>query len=117
MNGRGQFVTLLLICMTTSVFGTRLTLAADAKESKADSIITVDGMHCEMCAKTVTKKLQGVKNIASVRVDVKAGKVTVAPATRATVSAKSLWEAIEAGNFTPTKLEGPNGTFTKKPKS
>ena len=117
MSAYGQFVALLLICVTSSLFATRSAVAADSKESKADSVITIDGMHCEMCAKTVTKKLQGIKNVASVKIDVKAGKATVAPATRATLSAKSLWEAIEASNFTPTKLEGPSGTFTKKPKS
>ncbi len=117
MSPRSRFVTLLLICVTSSVFATRTAVAADSKDPKVDSVITIDGMHCEMCAKTVMKKLQGVKNVASVKVDVKSGKATVAPATRATLSAKSLWEAIETGNFTPTKLEGPSGTFTKKPKS
>ena len=116
MSPRIQFGTFLLICVASSVFATQLVSAAD-KDSKADSVITIEGMHCEMCAKTVTKKLQGIKNVASVKVDVKAGKATVAPGSRATLSAKSLWEAVESSNFTPTKLEGPSGTFTKKPKS
>lgn len=116
MRYQRQLIVLLMICLTSSLFATRV-IAADDKKPKNDSVITVEGMHCEMCAKALTKKLQAVKNVASVKVDVKSGKATVVPAARVNISAKLLWEAIEAADYTPTKLEGPSGTFTKKPNS
>lgn len=114
MSSRVLSVALLFVCLSASVMVSRLAVAAD---SKTETVITIDGMHCENCAKKVTKKLEGVKDVASAKVDVKSSKATVAPAKDKSVSAKALWEAIETAGYTPTKLEGPAGTFTKKPKS
>ena len=33
------------------------------------------------------------------------------------VSPRGLWEAVERAGYAPTRLEGPNGVFTSKPKS
>ena len=114
MSPRVLSVTLLFVCLSASVFVSRLAVAAD---SKTETVITIDGMHCEVCAQKVTQKLEAVKEVASVKIDVKSGKATVVPAKDKTVSAKALWEAVETVSYTPTKLEGPSGTFTKKPKS
>jgi len=113
MRIRGLSVALLL-CVTTSLIATRLAVAAD---SKTETFITIEGMHCAGCAKKVARKLEAVKRVASVKVDAKTGIATVVPAKTKTVSPKSLWEAVEAASYKPTKLTGPSGTFTKKPKS
>lgn len=114
MSSRVLSVALLFVCLSASVIVSRLAVAAD---SKTETVITVDGMHCEGCAKKVAKKLEAVKDVASAKVDVKSNKATVAPSKDRSVSAKALWEAVETAGYTPTKLEGPSGTFTKKPKS
>ena len=91
--------------------------AAD-KPAKVDPkavTLTVDGMTCAGCAKSVTKSLAAVENVESVVVDVKAKTATVTPKAGKSPSAKDLWEAVEKAEYKPTKLEGPDGTFEKKP--
>ena len=114
MNLRILPVMLLAVCFGVSAFLSQSAVAAD---SKTETVITIDGMHCEGCAKKITKKLKAVKDVASATADMKSGKVTVVPAKSKSASAKLLWEAVEAASYTPTKLEGPGGTFTKKPKA
>jgi len=104
----------VLLGATLSLFATQAAVAAD---SKAETVITIEGMHCAGCAKKVARKLEAVKHVASVKVDAKTGLATVIPATKETVSPKLLWEAVETAGYKPTKLAGPSGTFTKKPKS
>ena len=96
---------------------------APAAEPKADvklkteTVLTIDGMHCAGCAKKVSRKLEAIKPVASAKVDAATGKAIVAPTKGKKVSPKLLWEAVEAAGYKPTKLQGPSGTFTKKPKS
>lgn len=89
-----------------------------AKPAKADPkavTLTVDGMSCAGCAKTVTKALAAVEGVDSVVVDVKAKTATVTPKAGKSPSAKDLWEAVEKAEYKPTKLAGADGTFEKKP--
>jgi hypothetical protein len=43
--------------------------------------------------------------------------VLVTPQAGKAVSARAIWEAVMAGEGVPTKLVGPSGTFTVKPKT
>lgn len=91
--------------------------AAD-KAAKPDAkavVLTVDGMTCAGCAKTVTKALAAVEGVESVAVDMKAKTATVTPKAGKSPSAKALWEAVEKAEYKPTKLEGPDGKFDSKP--
>ncbi|CAN5468126.1 hypothetical protein BH11PLA2_BH11PLA2_20960 [soil metagenome] len=83
----------------------------DPKASK----LTVDGMTCAGCAKTVTKALSAVEGVESVVIDLKGKTATVTPKAAKSPSPKELWEAVEKADYKPTKLEGPDGTFEKKP--
>jgi len=83
----------------------------DPKASK----LTVDGMSCAGCAKTVTKALSAVAGVESVVIDLKAKTATVTPKAAKSPSPKELWEAVEKADYKPTKIEGPDGTFEKKP--
>ena len=88
------------------------------KPAKADPkavTLSVDGMTCAGCAKTVTKALSAVEGVESVAVDLKAKTVTVTPKAGKSASGKELWEAVEKADYKPTKLAGPDGTFEKKP--
>jgi copper chaperone len=77
--------------------------------------ISVDGMTCAGCAKTVTKALTAVEGVESVVIDLKATTATVTPKADKKPSPKDLWDAVEKADYKPTKLEGPEGTFEKKP--
>lgn len=91
----------------------QITFAADA----AVTTIEVDGMHCAACAKKITSQVQTVSGVAAAKADAKTGVVTVSPKSNMALSPKGLWEAVEKSGYTPTKIVGPAGTFTKKPKS
>lgn len=85
-----------------------------AVESRTTSI-TIDGMHCAGCAKKIATRLRAVAGVADAQVSAETGTAAVTPKDKANVSPRSLWESIEKAGYTPTKLVGPGGTFTKKP--
>jgi copper chaperone CopZ len=77
--------------------------------------ISIDGMHCAGCAKKIASRLKTVSGVADAEVNVETGTAAVTPKSKATLSPRALWEAIEKAGYTPSKLAGPSGTFTKKP--
>ncbi len=78
--------------------------------------ITVPDMDCESCAEKLVKKLNAVPGVAKVEANVKGQTVTVTPKEKETLSPKALWETCATAGYDPTKLEGPGGVFTEKPK-
>ncbi len=87
------------------------TVASDTTQTT----IAVPDMHCGGCAKKVTTELSKVAGVSKVETDLEAKTVKITPKAQGTMSPKSLWEAVENSGKKPTKLEGPNGTFTSKP--
>jgi copper chaperone CopZ len=79
------------------------------------TLIQVKSMHCAMCAKKITQKLQAVDGVRTVKADPKKDTALVAPAKSKTLSPRALWEAVEAAGFQPVKLAGPAGVYTAKP--
>ena len=73
-------------------------------------------MHCGDCAQKIANKLYTVKGVSKVTANLKTGIAYVTPADKKTLSPRALWEAVEKAEFSPVKLEGPSGKFTKKPK-
>ncbi len=87
-----------------------------AAGNESPTTITVERM-CETCAKKIVEKLKKMPEVTGVKTDVKAKTISVTPKANKTLSAKVLWETVEKEGERPVKLEGPSGTFTKKPKS
>ncbi|MBI2806348.1 MAG: heavy-metal-associated domain-containing protein [Planctomycetes bacterium] len=83
----------------------------------AYTVITVEKMHCEGCAKRIAGKLYEVPGVDKIQVDVKQKILWVHPKAGVQPSPRGLWEAVEKGSDTPVRLQGPYGTFTAKPKS
>ena len=79
--------------------------------------LTIPGMHCNGCAKKLANKLVEVEGVAKAEADVEAKTIKVTPKANVALSPKALWEAVEKAEQKPTKLEGPSGTFTAKPKA
>lgn len=98
-------------CQPEQPIKAELPAKLDAKASR----LTVDGMTCVGCAKTVTKALTAIEGVESVVVDLKAKTATVTPKGDKKPSPKDMWEAVEKADYKPTKLEGPDGTHEKKP--
>ena len=78
--------------------------------------IHVHNMHCSECAKTIARKLYAVPGVVEVRADVGKNIAYVVPQKDKTIPARSMWEAVEAAGFSVAKLEGPQGTYTAKPR-
>ena len=89
--------------------------AQPAKGDAAATRISVDGMSCAGCAKTVGKAVSGVEGVESAVADVKTKTLTVTAKKGASPSPKAMWEAVEKAGYTPTRIEGAAGTFEKKP--
>ncbi len=81
------------------------------------TIITVPDMHCMGCAKKMATRLYQVPGVAKVEANVPATTLTLTPQAQRAPSPRALWEAIEGAGYRPSKLEGPGGTYTSKPKT
>jgi len=79
--------------------------------------IVVPNMHCMGCAKKMAAELYKVPGVAQVFAKVETNTMTVRPKDGAAPSPRGLWEAVEKAGYQPSRLEGPSGTFTSKPKS
>lgn len=81
----------------------------------ATTAITVEGMHCPMCAKKIAKNLYRIRGVAAVQADVAKALIVVTPRSVGGPSPRAMWDAVEKAGYTPTKLHGPGGNFTEKP--
>ncbi|MFO0865002.1 MAG: heavy-metal-associated domain-containing protein [Gemmataceae bacterium] len=79
------------------------------------SVISVEKMHCESCARRISGKLYEVAGVEKIQVDVEKKLIWVHPKTGAQPSPRALWEAVERGADRPTKLHSPYGVFASKP--
>ncbi|MBI3407134.1 MAG: heavy-metal-associated domain-containing protein [Planctomycetes bacterium] len=86
-------------------------------KSPAYTVITVEKMHCDGCAKRIANKLYEVDGVEKIQVDVEKKLLWVHPQAGKQLSPRGLWEAVEKSNDRPIQLQGPRGTFTKKPQS
>jgi copper chaperone CopZ len=104
---------MFLMAIAGLMAATGLLPAADAPAQT--TTITVEGMHCAGCAKSLSTKLKAVKSVQDAEVDLATKTAKITAAASAKVSPKSLWEAVVKAGYKPTKLTGPSGTFTKAP--
>ncbi|MEM6470629.1 MAG: heavy-metal-associated domain-containing protein [Planctomycetota bacterium] len=108
----------LLLSTVTAAFvlGTGITSArAEAKEKVTNTTVTVGHM-CSGCVKTITTRFKREKSVNKIECDIDAKTVTLTPAKDVKLSSLAVWEIFEKIRKKPTKLVGPDGTFTSKPK-
>lgn len=67
--------------------------------------IRVDGLSCPFCAYGLEKKLKGVEHVASVQIEVDAGRAVIRPEEGTSVELDALERAVKAGGFTPRSVE------------
>lgn len=112
MQSRRQWI---VAALAATVFG--FGMQVGAAETGAKTEITISGELCGGCLKKIKAKLSEVADIADVQGDFKAKIVTIVPKQGSELSPRTLWDAVEKADKKPTKLAGPSGTFTTKPKS
>lgn len=102
--------------LVAAVAAAMLVFAPQAPAAEpASTTVTIPEMECASCAKKVGGKVTEVPGVAKVEYSVEARILKVTHKPGETPSPKALWEAVEKGGKDPSKLEGPAGTFTKKP--
>ncbi len=87
--------------------------AVAAQSIRALTMITAPDMDCASCAMKVGGEA-AVPGVAKVGYNVPARAVT--PKAGEAPSPKTFWEAVVAAGQNRSKLEGPGGVFTAKPK-
>ena len=90
---------------------------AEIKLAPNETAIYVGDMHCAHCAKKISGKLFRVKGVMKVRTNVKQHVAIVTPQSKKVVDVKAAWKAVQSAGFEPTKLVGPQGSFTADEKS
>jgi len=105
--------TLALIIIALVVIGWQQSHAASPVPY---TTIRVHNMHCDECAKKIARKLYAIPGVVEVRADVNNNIAYVVPQKDKSLSVRTMWEAVEAAGFAVAKLEGPQGTFTSKPR-
>jgi copper chaperone CopZ len=83
----------------------------------AYTVITVEKMHCDSCAKRIAGKVYEINGVDKIQVDVEKKLLWVHPKAGVQLSPRGLWEAVEKSNDRPTRLHSPSGVFTTKPQS
>ncbi len=101
----------------TFAFSVCLTSQTWAVTPTMKTTITLEVLSCEGCAKNVAAKLLEIRGVAKVKTDLKTKSATITPKEETLLSPRQLWEAVEKAGKKPIKLQGPNGTFTSKPKT
>jgi copper chaperone len=104
---------LLGIASAALLFASNTASAADPPPTT----ISVQGMHCVVCASKVSSNLQAVVGVQKAEVDAEKAVAVVTAKSREVLSPRALWEAVEKAGYKPTRLVGPSGTFVGKPKS
>ena len=104
------------LIVAAAVFGAVSAAAggADGGTPQATKVVVKD-MTCAGCAKTLVKAVSAVDGVGRAEADVKGKTLTVTPSPGKAPSPKALWEAVEKAGYAPARLEGPGGTFEKKP--
>lgn len=111
MNTRRNF---LAMCGAAALL---LTAHVAIGAEPAATTISVQGMHCAGCAMKVAGNLKAVQGVSAAQVDAEKATAVITPMSAGNPSPRAMWEAIEKAGYKPTKLVGPAGTFTAKPKS
>lgn len=90
---------------------------AQTPAPQAYTAVVLDDIHCMGCAKKINGKVTAVPGVAEMRVDLKAKTIWAMHKQGVTPSAKALWEAVEAADHQPVKMQTPTATHTSKPQS
>ena len=111
MNRRNFIVTSFAV-MSSATIG-QSALAAEAEYTW----IYITDMHCGACAKKIARKLYTVPGVVKVQTSLKENFAVITPQAGKSISPKAVWEAVQSVEFTPVKLQCPEGVYTSKPRA
>lgn len=79
--------------------------------------ISLEELDCNGCVKKIAAKLNKVDGVSRVQGDLPTAVIWVLHKPGMNPAPRAMWEAVEQAEHTVIKMEGPGGTFTKKPAS
>ena len=85
-------------------------------EKKLVNTTVTVGEMCGGCVKQITARFDKEKSVAKIKCDIDTKSVEIFPAKDVRLSPLGIWEILESIGKKPSKLVGPEGTFTSKPK-
>lgn len=110
--------TVMKTCLALAVLaGLAAVSEAQTPAPAAYTRVVLEDIHCMGCAKKISKHVTAVPGVAEMRVDLKAKAIWAMHRQGMTPSPKALWEAVEAADHKPTRMDTPAGTYTSKPQS
>ena len=104
-------------CLAIACAGLLVTSTVARAADPIQTTISVTGMHCVACASKVAGNLKAIGGVQGAEVSAEKSVAVVTAKANAALSPRALWEAVEKAGYKPTKIVGPSGTFTSKPKS
>ena len=104
-------------CVALAIVAALAVVANAQAPPPAYTRVVLDDIHCMGCAKKISGKVTAVPGVAEMRVDLKAKTIWAMHKPGMTPSPKALWDAVEAADHTPTRMDTPAGSLTSKPKS
>jgi hypothetical protein len=87
-----------------------------AEEKKIVTTTVTVGEMCGGCVKQITAHFDKIKEVTKIKCDIESRSVMLFPAKDVRLSPIKVWETMESIGKKPSKLVGPDGTFTSKPK-
>src|SRR5262245_6221694 len=111
-----QLMHRLAACFAAVLLVIAVAAAGRAQAPVTYTTIHVHDMHCADCAKQIARKLYSLPGVVEVRADVPNNIAYVVPQKDKTISSRAMWEAVEAAGFKVARLDGPQGSFTTKPR-
>lgn len=109
---RNQMKKVALAAAVVALLALRTTVEAG---NPMPTTITVPNLCCQGCVKKAASQLSAVPGVGTVQANLQAKQLVVLPKPDMTPSPRGMWESLEKVNKTPSRLEGPSGTFTQKP--
>lgn len=98
------------------VFGGASILNAQLEASPPQTTTVHVKKLCPSCGKKIVQKLTETPGVLEASMNVDERIIVIRCKPGVTVSARGVWETVERGGEQPTKLAGPSGIFTTKPK-
>ncbi|MBI2805522.1 MAG: cation transporter [Planctomycetes bacterium] len=112
-----KFLSAVVFCVAVAMLVDSESHGQNPGSPPAYTVITLEKMHCDGCAKRIAGKLYEVAGVDKIQVDVAKKLMWVHPKTGVQPSPRGLWEAVEKGADRPLRLQGPYGDFKSKPQN
>lgn len=109
--------TVRMVCLALAVLAGLAVGSSAQTPAVAYTAVVLDDIHCMGCARKIAKHVHTVPGVFEMRVDLKTKMIWAMHRQGMTPSPGALWDAIEAADHLPKKMQTPTAIYTSKPQS